>query len=51
MSRRSDGTVDARLAVLRGEALADEQDGEVVHGASPRWELAVDGDAADAMPL
>jgi hypothetical protein len=51
MSRRSDGTVDAGLAVLHAEALADEQGGEVLHGASPRWELAVDGDAADAMPL
>jgi hypothetical protein len=49
MSRRADGTVDAGLEVLRPEALADEQDGEVVHGVPPWWELAVDGDAVDAM--
>ena len=49
MSRRVDGTVDAGLAVLCAKALADEQGGEVVHGVSPRWELAVDEDAADAM--
>src|SRR3954469_23339305 len=44
MSRRTDGTVDAGLGVLDAEALADEQGGEVDHGASPRWEFAVDGD-------
>jgi hypothetical protein len=49
MSRRTDGTIDAGLAVLHAEALADELGDEVVHGVSPRWELAVDEDADDAM--
>jgi hypothetical protein len=44
MSRHADWTVDTGLVVLRPEA-----GGELVHGASPRWELAVDEDAADAM--
>jgi hypothetical protein len=44
MSRRADWAVDTGLAVL------DRETGdEMVHGASPRWEFAVDEDLTDAM--